>query len=131
MSRSSRWSSYPALTRYFRQQRTAIVPVENAQPLKLRVTEVRVLDALRVVPWAVSVDEQSLHSIDFSLNLRTTAAVARSQSPNMNTDLRRPGRTDLSGMRPDELVAYYRNLEAKLLCHWDAPGSDRASDSTM
>ena len=32
-----------------------------------------------------------------------------------------PGRTDLSGMRPDELVAYYRNLEAKLLCHWDAP----------
>ncbi|HYL19084.1 MAG TPA: PEP/pyruvate-binding domain-containing protein [Burkholderiales bacterium] len=32
-----------------------------------------------------------------------------------------PGRPDLSGMRPDELVAYYRDLEAKLLCHWDAP----------
>jgi phosphohistidine swiveling domain-containing protein len=32
-----------------------------------------------------------------------------------------PGRPDLSGLRPDELVAYYRKLEAKLLSHWDAP----------
>lgn len=31
------------------------------------------------------------------------------------------GRPDLSGLRPDELVAHYRNLERKLLTRWDAP----------
>jgi pyruvate,water dikinase len=30
-------------------------------------------------------------------------------------------RPDLSGRRPDELVAYYRGLERRLLTHWDAP----------
>jgi len=30
-------------------------------------------------------------------------------------------RPDLSGLRPDELVAYYRNLEQRLLIRWDAP----------
>jgi phosphohistidine swiveling domain-containing protein len=30
-------------------------------------------------------------------------------------------RPDLSGWRPDELVAYYRSLERQLLAHWDAP----------
>jgi len=30
-------------------------------------------------------------------------------------------RPDLSGQRPDELVAYYRGLERRLLTHWDAP----------
>jgi pyruvate,water dikinase len=28
---------------------------------------------------------------------------------------------DLAAMRPDELAAYYRELERKLLTHWDAP----------
>ena len=31
------------------------------------------------------------------------------------------GRPDLEHYRPDELVAYYRNIEAQLLTHWDAP----------
>lgn len=31
------------------------------------------------------------------------------------------GRPDLSGLRPDELAAYYRQLEQRLLLHWDAP----------
>jgi pyruvate,water dikinase len=31
------------------------------------------------------------------------------------------GRPDLEHHRPDELVAYYRNIEARLLTHWDAP----------
>lgn len=30
-------------------------------------------------------------------------------------------RPDLSGLRPDELVAYYRNIEQRLLVRWDAP----------
>jgi len=30
-------------------------------------------------------------------------------------------RPDLSQLRPDELVAYYRKLESRLLLHWDAP----------
>jgi len=30
-------------------------------------------------------------------------------------------RPDLSGLRPDELVTYYRNLEQRLLMRWDAP----------
>lgn len=30
-------------------------------------------------------------------------------------------RPDLSGFRPDELAAYYRQLEQRLLLHWDAP----------
>jgi pyruvate,water dikinase len=30
-------------------------------------------------------------------------------------------RPDLSGQRPDELAAYYRGLERRLLTHWDAP----------
>lgn len=32
-----------------------------------------------------------------------------------------PGRPDLSRLRADELVFYYRQLEQKLLMHWDAP----------
>lgn len=32
-----------------------------------------------------------------------------------------PGETPLEAMRPDELVAHYRDLEGKLLAHWDAP----------
>jgi pyruvate,water dikinase len=32
-----------------------------------------------------------------------------------------PGRPDLSRLRPDELSAYYRHLEERLLNHWDAP----------
>jgi pyruvate,water dikinase len=31
------------------------------------------------------------------------------------------GRPDLSPLRPDELVSYYRDIEMKLLTHWDAP----------
>jgi pyruvate,water dikinase len=31
------------------------------------------------------------------------------------------GRPDLSGLRSDELVVYYRGIEAKLLTRWDAP----------
>ncbi len=31
------------------------------------------------------------------------------------------GRPDLSRLRPDELLAYCRNLERRLLTHWDAP----------
>ena len=31
------------------------------------------------------------------------------------------GRPDLEHHRPDQLVAYYRDIEAKLLTHWDAP----------
>jgi len=31
------------------------------------------------------------------------------------------GRPDLSALRPDELVAYYRHIEQRLLTHWDAP----------
>jgi pyruvate,water dikinase len=31
------------------------------------------------------------------------------------------GRPDFSALRPDELMAYYRNLESRLLTHWDAP----------
>ncbi len=30
-------------------------------------------------------------------------------------------RPDLTPMRPDELAAYYRRLEGRLLVHWDAP----------
>src|SRR5205823_6665847 len=30
-------------------------------------------------------------------------------------------RPDLSAMRPDELVKYYRHLESQLLTRWDAP----------
>jgi phosphohistidine swiveling domain-containing protein len=30
-------------------------------------------------------------------------------------------RPDLSGLRPDELVVYYRRIEQRLLLHWDAP----------
>jgi pyruvate,water dikinase len=30
-------------------------------------------------------------------------------------------RPDLEKLRPDELVAYYRDIERKLLTHWDAP----------
>jgi pyruvate,water dikinase len=30
-------------------------------------------------------------------------------------------RPDLSSLRPDELVAYYRDLDRQLLLHWDAP----------
>jgi len=30
-------------------------------------------------------------------------------------------RPDLENHRPDELVAYYRNIEVQLLTHWDAP----------
>ena len=30
-------------------------------------------------------------------------------------------RPDLSGWRSDELVAYYRSLEGRILTHWDAP----------
>ncbi len=32
-----------------------------------------------------------------------------------------PGAILLEAMRPDELVAHYRDLEGKLLAHWDAP----------
>jgi pyruvate,water dikinase len=32
-----------------------------------------------------------------------------------------PDAIPLEAMRPDELVAHYRNLEGKLLAHWDAP----------
>src|SRR6185437_6733972 len=32
-----------------------------------------------------------------------------------------PGEIPLEAMRPDELVAHYRNLEGRLLAHWDAP----------
>ena len=32
-----------------------------------------------------------------------------------------PGDIPLEMMRPDELVAHYRDLEGKLLAHWDAP----------
>ncbi len=32
-----------------------------------------------------------------------------------------PARPDLSGLRPDELAAYYRRIEQRLLLHWDAP----------
>lgn len=32
-----------------------------------------------------------------------------------------PGAIPLEAMRPDELVAHYRDLEGKLLAHWDAP----------
>jgi len=32
-----------------------------------------------------------------------------------------PGAIPLEALRPDELVAYYRDLEDKLLAHWDAP----------
>lgn len=32
-----------------------------------------------------------------------------------------PARPDLSGLQPDELVAYYRRIEQRLLLHWDAP----------
>jgi rifampicin phosphotransferase len=32
-----------------------------------------------------------------------------------------PGAIALETLRPDELVAYYRELEGKLLAHWDAP----------
>ncbi len=32
-----------------------------------------------------------------------------------------PTRPDLSGLRPDELAAYYRRIEQRLLLHWDAP----------
>lgn len=32
-----------------------------------------------------------------------------------------PGEIALEAMRPDELVAHYRELEGKLLAHWDAP----------
>jgi pyruvate,water dikinase len=32
-----------------------------------------------------------------------------------------PGAIPLETMRPDELVAHYRDLEGKLLAHWDAP----------
>ena len=31
------------------------------------------------------------------------------------------GRADLSGLRIEELAALYRNLERRLLPHWDAP----------
>ena len=32
-----------------------------------------------------------------------------------------PGAIPLEAMRPDELVAHYRDLEGRLLAHWDAP----------
>ncbi len=32
-----------------------------------------------------------------------------------------PGKIPLEVMRPDELVAHYRDLEGRLLAHWDAP----------
>lgn len=32
-----------------------------------------------------------------------------------------PGAIPLEAMRPDELIAHYRDLEGKLLAHWDAP----------
>jgi len=32
-----------------------------------------------------------------------------------------PGEITLEEMRPDELVAHYRDLEGRLLAHWDAP----------
>jgi pyruvate,water dikinase len=32
-----------------------------------------------------------------------------------------PGAIPLDAMRPDELVAHYRDLEGRLLAHWDAP----------
>jgi rifampicin phosphotransferase len=32
-----------------------------------------------------------------------------------------PGAVPLEAMRPDELVTHYRDLEGKLLAHWDAP----------
>ncbi|HEX5159641.1 MAG TPA: PEP/pyruvate-binding domain-containing protein [Ktedonobacterales bacterium] len=32
-----------------------------------------------------------------------------------------PGEIPLEAMRPDELVAHYRDLEGRLLAHWDAP----------
>jgi rifampicin phosphotransferase len=32
-----------------------------------------------------------------------------------------PGTIPLEQMRPDELVAHYRDLESRLLAHWDAP----------
>ncbi len=32
-----------------------------------------------------------------------------------------PGAIPLETLRPDELVAYYRDLEGRLLAHWDAP----------
>jgi pyruvate,water dikinase len=32
-----------------------------------------------------------------------------------------PGEITLEAMRPDELVAHYRDLEGRLLAHWDAP----------
>jgi phosphohistidine swiveling domain-containing protein len=32
-----------------------------------------------------------------------------------------PGEIPLEAMRPDELVAHYRDLEGELLAHWDAP----------
>ena len=32
-----------------------------------------------------------------------------------------PGAIPLEAMRPDELVAHYRDLEGNLLAHWDAP----------
>lgn len=51
----------------------------------------------------------------FSINRQITAFYRR-----LN-DVLGAGRPDLEPLRPDELVAYYRDLESKLLTRWDAP----------
>ncbi len=62
--------------------------------------------------------------------LRAVASLARHER-RLPRDIKRfyarldaalaPGAIPLEAMRPDELVAHYRDLEGKLLAHWDAP----------
>ena len=102
-----------ALNRRFMEQMMGVresLPEDIAAAQQRVTAAARVRDALRL-GITVSAFIASLLTLD-----RRVARFYRRLRDTLGT-----GRPDLSASRIDELTAYYRDLERKLLTHWDAP----------
>jgi len=102
-----------AFNRKFMEQMMGVresLAEESAQPLEQPTTGDRLRDALRFVAtlWGLLLA---------FLGIRRRVRLFYQRI----ADSLGPQRPDLSRLRPDELVAYYRQLESRLLLHWDAP----------